>query len=343
MPLDFANEQWVRVYRRDTVTIKLLSWDARSLLWALLRKADRAGVIDVGDNGNEGLAVLIDAPVAVVERGLPELLSRGVLRGGNGCYVFPRFLEAQETPASDAARQRESRARRRDLAMADSTVTDSHALSRAVTNRDQKSQNRSLESQEVTERHALSRAVTLRREETTREEYSQHADFAACAAEKSAELAEQSPEPKAGRGSRKSLKTAHHGLSLPFAQPDGTQEKTAATAQSDASGEVSQNATVTAKWFDRFERQTGAKPTWGKEAGAQLKRLLGIHGAEELCRRIDNAFDAPPYPHTPPADFLSFVRGVDKYATRHGGVQVKPIQQQPRPYQLVPRVYGGDK
>lgn len=169
------------------------------------------------------------------------------------------------------------------------------------------------------------------------------ADFAACAAEKSAEPAEQSQEPKAGRGSRKSLKTSHPGLSLPFAQPDSTQEKTAATAQSDAPGEVSQNATVTAKWFDRFERQTGAKPTWGKEAGAQLKRLLGIHGAEELCRRIDNAFDAPPYPHTPPADFLSFVRGVDKYATRHGGAQVKPIQQQPRPYRLEPRVYGGDK
>ncbi len=164
MALDFANEQWVRVYRRDTVTLKLLTWQGRALLWELIRKADRAGVIDVGDHGDRGLAALVAMPVEVVTVAVVELLSSGILHGGAGCYVLPRFLEAQETASSDAVRQRESRSRRR----ADAMSGDSH-----VTKRDQLSQNVTdshVESRAVTSGHAVSRAVTLRQEETRQEE-----------------------------------------------------------------------------------------------------------------------------------------------------------------------------
>lgn len=136
MALDYANERWIRVYTRDTVTIKLLSWQARALLWELLRKADRAGVIDVGEDGAAGIAALVSMPLEVASVALSDLLERGVIRGGDGCYVFPNFLEAQESKRSDAERQRRARETKRALAMS-SSVTD-HVTRRdaSVTKRD---------------------------------------------------------------------------------------------------------------------------------------------------------------------------------------------------------------
>lgn len=154
MALDFANEPWVRVYKRDTVTLKLLTWQARALLWELLRKADRAGVVDVGDHGERGVAAMVGMPVDVVTAALAELLACGTVRGGAGCYVLPRFLDAQETPSSDKLRARESRARRRDDAIASVTKRDD-----TITNRDDT----------VTPRHAASL-----REEKRQEEKRQH-------------------------------------------------------------------------------------------------------------------------------------------------------------------------
>lgn len=142
MALDYANERYVRIYVRDTVTVKLLSWHARALLWELLRKADRAGVIDVGQDGNAGIAALVSAPTEVVDQAMPELLARGVIRGGDGCFVFPNFIAAQETPQSDKLRKQKSRELKRDTALNGVTVRD-------------------VESQNVTKGHAESHDVTL--------------------------------------------------------------------------------------------------------------------------------------------------------------------------------------
>lgn len=116
--MDFANERYVKVFVRDTLTWKLLGWEGRSVLLMMMRKLDRAGCLDVGDDDPaEAVAAIVDMPLEVVRPGLSRLFEREVFRVGNGILVMPKFVEGQETPQSDQQRKRESRARRRELAM----------------------------------------------------------------------------------------------------------------------------------------------------------------------------------------------------------------------------------
>ena len=48
--MDWANERYVRLYTRDTVTWKMWPWEARAIFPLLMRKVDRAGVL-VSFNG----------------------------------------------------------------------------------------------------------------------------------------------------------------------------------------------------------------------------------------------------------------------------------------------------
>ncbi len=121
--MDWSNERYVRLYTRDTATWKLLNWRARTVLLHLFRKVDRAGVLDVGDDGIEGLAAVLELPLEIVEPGIEQLTrvrSRSrhstIVHTGSA-YLLPNFIEAQETPQSDPQRKRESRARRRDLGL----------------------------------------------------------------------------------------------------------------------------------------------------------------------------------------------------------------------------------
>ena len=127
--MDWANERYVRLFVRDTTTWKLLPWQSRALLPLILRKLDRSGVIDVGDDGEEGLAAVVEVPVEFLKEGLPDLLKRDVFRMAGGKFVMPKFLEAQETKQSDAQRKRESRENQRLTAMRSQAVTGCHTLS----------------------------------------------------------------------------------------------------------------------------------------------------------------------------------------------------------------------
>ena len=157
MAIDFANEKYVRVYVRDTMTLTLLSWQARALLWEIMRKADRSGVIDVGGHGARGIAAVTRIPLDAVEPAIKELIDVGTLQVGEGCFILPRFIEAQETSSSDKKRQKETRERRRAKAMGDET-------SQPVTKRDETSQNVTDShdaSHDVTSGHTASHGVTL--------------------------------------------------------------------------------------------------------------------------------------------------------------------------------------
>jgi len=112
--MHWENERYVRVYVRDTVELLALGWEGRALLWEILRKADRAGVVPLGKAGARGLAALTGVPVEVVERVLPVLISDGCVEMSGTNLVVPNFIEAQEASMSSAARQRECRERRRD-------------------------------------------------------------------------------------------------------------------------------------------------------------------------------------------------------------------------------------
>jgi hypothetical protein len=125
--MDWSNERYVRVYTRDTATWKLLDWRARTVLLHLFRKVDRAGVLDVGEDGVEGLAAVLELPLEIVEPGIaaltkaPRSLDRvpTVVHTGSA-YLLPNFMEAQEAKQSEPQRQRESRAKRRERALFES-------------------------------------------------------------------------------------------------------------------------------------------------------------------------------------------------------------------------------
>lgn len=144
--MNWEDERYVRIYTRDTVTWKLMGWQARCLLPLLLRKVDRVGCLNLDGAGAEGLAALVDIPVEVAEAGFNSLLSRGVAEVRDGVLIFPHFLDAQTAKHSDKARQAESRGRKRDALLNDKA-------SSADSSRDQ-------ESRSVTKHHAPGQIVT---------------------------------------------------------------------------------------------------------------------------------------------------------------------------------------
>lgn len=152
--MDWGNERYVRIYTRDTGDTLAIGWEGRALLWELVRKADRAGVID--DASPELLAEVTRVPFEVVERVLPRLIERGCAEVIDGALVLPNYIEAQETSRSDAARQRESRARRRDMIRLASWRAEP-AKARDVTNRNADVTERDVR---VTKRGNLSHPVT---------------------------------------------------------------------------------------------------------------------------------------------------------------------------------------
>lgn len=151
--MNFEDERYVRVYTRKTVTTKLLGWEGRACLHALLLEVDRAGVLELeGMDPADALSALSDIPVEFARVGMARILERGVAVVSDGRLFLPRFLEAQEARQSDAQRQRESRARRAaELRVSQGAV---RAMATAVTNRDH------MESQNVTECHTGSHGVT---------------------------------------------------------------------------------------------------------------------------------------------------------------------------------------
>lgn len=145
MSMRWEDETYVRVYTRDTVDWDMMCWQARCLLPLLLRKVDRAGLVELGRHGARGLAANVKLPIEVVECGLhgdpaqttsPDgLLASGSVEIHGSVLVVPNFIDAQSASMSDALRKRESRARARDVARAVEMglVTEPDEVSQNVT------------------------------------------------------------------------------------------------------------------------------------------------------------------------------------------------------------------
>ena len=135
----WEDERYVRAYTRDTLEWLALGWEAHALFWELLRKADRAGILQLGKAGHVGIAVATGIPIDVVERSLPALLRDGCVTENGTTIVIKNYIDAQEAKASDKQRQREHRAKARDLALSQIvtgqaiTVTQCDEKSRTVT------------------------------------------------------------------------------------------------------------------------------------------------------------------------------------------------------------------
>lgn len=116
----WEDERYVRVYTRDTADWLALSWDAQALMMQILRKCDRAGLIDLGRRGRKALAFVVGHPINadVIDNALDELVADGSVRIEGEHLIVPNFVAAQEAQASDAARKRTQRERDRDKALA---------------------------------------------------------------------------------------------------------------------------------------------------------------------------------------------------------------------------------
>lgn len=137
--MDWSDERYVRVYTRDTADFLALSFEAQGLLGLIIRKLDRAGVLELGRHGKRGVAIAIGHPARwdAIAPALEELLLDGCIVMDGTRLVMLNFIEAQEAVQSDRLRQAASRARRRELSNVDVTirdeksrdVTDGHAKS----------------------------------------------------------------------------------------------------------------------------------------------------------------------------------------------------------------------
>lgn len=154
MPMRWEDERYVRLYTKDTPSWRMLPWEGRCVLVMLLRAVDRAGVLDLGEDGPEALPVTLMLPEPVCEVGLTALLKRGTVVLNGTCLVIPNFMAAQDTPQSDRARQRAHRERARaDALRPERSVTNRDVSDRTPPHCDQASQN-------VTESHAVTAEVT---------------------------------------------------------------------------------------------------------------------------------------------------------------------------------------
>ena len=145
--MDWSNEDYVRMYTRETDDDLALSWQALALWRAMLCRFDRSGLLATR-RGNRGLAAMVRMPFEVVDPAIAELVSDGRVRAIASGYFAPNFVEAQGATKSDKQRQKESREKRASNARAMPDVTSRDG---AVTIRDEN----------VTTGHTPSHPVTL--------------------------------------------------------------------------------------------------------------------------------------------------------------------------------------
>ncbi len=160
--MDWSDETWVKLYRRDTSDWLLLSLGARGLFCLLLRAVSRSGILELGKTGPRAVAVYLRGEWREVEPLLAELLADGCVEIHGTSLVIRNFVAAQEAALSEKARARVHREKMRDskrgepedanVTKRDGTITKGDG---SITNRDEN----------VTGGHAASRGVTGRHEE----------------------------------------------------------------------------------------------------------------------------------------------------------------------------------
>lgn len=110
--MDFADEPYVRLFIRDTKTWLRLGFEGQCVLMFLLRKLDRAGVLDGMDALESDVSLITGVPLDIVRVGMPRLLEQGVIEHVGDRVIMPNFLQAQSAVRSDRTRSRDLRERR---------------------------------------------------------------------------------------------------------------------------------------------------------------------------------------------------------------------------------------
>lgn len=350
----WEDETYVRLYVRDTPDWKLLGWEARALLVLLLRKVDRAGVLDIGRHGSRGLAAVVEMPFDVVDRALPELLEDKCVIARGRYIVIPNFLEAQSVRTSNRSRvqlyRERQRARDRLVAiLGEPDEPDLPDLSRGVTpGNDARNPDRNEADNEADNKAGNEAVHTTLRYTTQRFPLKGGEDSApAGAAPGTQEEAVASPEAgetEAGahrEGPEPEADSAADGAfpwpplddpAIPHGQPGRTRRGEPMPEPDSAPPDRPLGHRGFIDAFDALFRDHhgGAKPTWGKVEGGMVKTLLKKHSAEEALRRAVVMFDmAPRFPAEHP-DLKTLVGHFDKFAgTDEPKVGALKIDKQP--------------
>lgn len=101
----WEDERYVRVYTRDTPEWVALGWEAQGLFMQLIRKCDRAGILELGRTGVRGLAIMLRMPEEVTERALAALLDDGCVVRTGTTLVIANYVEAQEATSTNRLRK----------------------------------------------------------------------------------------------------------------------------------------------------------------------------------------------------------------------------------------------
>lgn len=117
--MNYEDEDYVRLYTRETTTWRLLRWESQAVLLFMLKgKFDRSGVFESdGHTLSHAVTAVTGLPLTVTEPGLAQLLELRVWVETPTGLVWPKYLDAQNCKRGDAARQRESRGKRRAEAL----------------------------------------------------------------------------------------------------------------------------------------------------------------------------------------------------------------------------------
>lgn len=139
--MDFSDEPYVRKYPRKTVTNRLLGWEGRAVLDAMLGEFDAAGIFEIRGDAARCIVAVTEIPLEVVQVALARLIETETWVVTARSITWPTYEEAQNCTRSDRLRKRESRRARSAQSVTDVTscpprsqpVTDCPEMSQDVT------------------------------------------------------------------------------------------------------------------------------------------------------------------------------------------------------------------
>ena len=128
MSVDWETEPYVRLYTRNTLHWRRAPWQAKAVLPLLLRAMDRDGRLEY-DDGDEGVAFLLEIPIEVVTEALKHWLSVGTLMIEGPILRMPNFQIAQWARRDSSAERMRRLRERKKVTPKTSDVTTSPVTS----------------------------------------------------------------------------------------------------------------------------------------------------------------------------------------------------------------------
>lgn len=93
--MDFSDEPYVRKYTRKTVTNRLLRWEGRAVLDAMLGEFDAAGIFAIRGDAAECISAVTEIPIEIVRIGLARIIETETWVVTQRTITWPTYEEAQ--------------------------------------------------------------------------------------------------------------------------------------------------------------------------------------------------------------------------------------------------------